>query len=110
MRHKEKVIFRDTSKASGQVEYHVLGLHDWDFFDSLIHFFQKHYDAEVTNKTDGVHTRVWQLRCSGEYFMLEHHDDIGNWFYTCNKEGDSQLMHEISQDLEDRLNEVPYDS
>lgn len=104
------VISRDTSNSDGPVEYHVLGLDDWDFFDSLISFFQKNYQAEITNKNDGVYTRTWQLRSSGEYFMLEHHDDIGNWFYTCNEEGDSELMHRISADLEERLKNVPSES
>ncbi|AJQ92696.1 hypothetical Protein YC6258_00646 [Gynuella sunshinyii YC6258] len=41
--------------------------------------------------------------------MLEHHEDIGNWFYSCEPSGDSQLMSEIASDLEERLKDTPYE-
>lgn len=104
-----KVIRRDVSKSGSLVEYHILGLDDSDFFDSLVSFFMKYYGAEVETKTDGISTRSWQLRSQGEYFMLEHHDDIGNWFYSCEPLGDSQLMQAMAADLEERLKDIPYD-
>jgi hypothetical protein len=105
-----KVIHRNVPSDGKPVEYHVLGLEDSEFFDSLVSFFKKYYDAEVTTNTDGISTRSWQLRSKGEYFMLEHHEDIGNWFYSCEPSGDSQLMAEIASDLEERLKDAPYES
>jgi len=105
----DKVIHRDSSKINQPVEYHVLGLDDWDFFDSLVSFFEKYYGAEVESRTDGINTRSWQLYAQGEYFMLEHNDDLGNWFFSCNDEGDSALMHTMADDLENRLKKVTYD-
>lgn len=103
-----EVIFRKESD-DGAVEYHVLGLDDSDFFDSLINFFKKNYSASVESTSDGLITRVWQLQIKGEYFTLEHHSDLGNWFYSCSSSGDSSLMQEIALDLEARLKNVPYE-
>lgn len=91
------------------IEYHVLGLDDSDFFDSLIKFFKKNYSASVESRIDGLITRVWQLQIKGEYFTLEHHSDLGNWFYSCSSSGDSPLMQEIALDLEARLKNIPYE-
>ena len=104
-----KVIHRTESANGKSFEYHVLGLDDSDFFDSLVSFFKKYYDAEVENFTDGIATRSWQLRSNGEYFMIEHHDDIGNWFYSCDPSGDSDLMKVMAADLEARLKDIPYE-
>lgn len=104
-----KVIHRNESKDGKPVEYYVLGLDDSEFFDSLVSFFKKYYGAEVENQTDGISTRSWQLRSKGEYFILEHHDDIGNWFYSCEPAGDSPLMQTMAADLEERLKDVPYE-
>jgi hypothetical protein len=109
MKNADKVIRRDASNANQPVKYHVLGLDDWDFFDSLVSFFEKYYEASVENKEDGIHTRTWQLRAKDEYFMLEHNEDLGNWFYSCEEEGDSALMRAMAEDLECRLKDVPYD-
>lgn len=109
MNNTSKVIHREVSKVGLPVEYHVLGLDDWDFFDSLVSFFEKHYGAVIENKTDGINTRSWQLRSRGEYFMLEHNEGLGNWFYSCEEKGDSPLMRIIADDLEDRLKNVAYD-
>jgi len=76
-----KVIHRNVPSDGKPVEYHVLGLEDSEFFDSLVSFFKKYYDA-----------------------------DIGNWFYSCEPSGDSQLMAEVAADLEERLKDAPYES
>lgn len=103
-----KVIHRKESENGKPVEYYVLGVDDSEFFDSLVEFFKKNYEAEVEVQTDGISTRSYQLRSRGEYFMLEHSDDVGNWFYSCEPAGDSLLMQSIAADLEDRLKDVPY--
>lgn len=103
-----KVINKQPSTNGNFIEYHLLGLDDSDFFDSLVSFFRKNYHAEVETFTDGISTRTWQLRVNNEYIKLEHHDDIDNWFYSCEPSGDSILMHEIAADLEERLKNIPY--
>ncbi|MGB3430250.1 hypothetical protein [Achromobacter sp.] len=77
----ENVIVRKIKSDAGiLVEYHIDGVSDWNFFDSLLEFFKKQYGAVVENFTDGIFTRSYQLRVNGEYFILEHNEDIGNWF------------------------------
>lgn len=91
------------------VEYHLIGISDWDFFDSLISFFVKYYSASVESADDGIVTRSYQLRARDEYFMVKHHQDIGNWFFSCAEVGDSALMRTIAEDLENRLKEIPFE-
>lgn len=81
---------------------------DWEFFDSLIAFFQKYYDATIENRTDGISTRSYQLRARNEYFMVEHNEDFGNWFYSCDNPVKSSFMDVLASDLENRLASVPY--
>lgn len=103
------IVHKIKSDAGTLVEYHVDGVSDWNFFDSLLEFFKKQYGAVVENFTDGIFTRSYQLRVNGEYFMLEHNGDIGNWFFSCAESGDSPLMHVLADDLEARLKDVPYE-
>jgi hypothetical protein len=93
----------------GIVEYHVLGVATWDHFDSLVSFFEKYYFAEVISKEDVIFTRKWVMKCEGESFILCHHDDIGNYFYSCTQAGDSHLMMTIANDLSNRLKDVGYE-
>ncbi len=102
-----KVIQR--SKRGNVIEYHVLGLEDSEYFDTLISFFQKQYNAEILSEDNGIHTRRTQLRCKDESFFLEHNEDIGNWFYSCETSGDSRFMVEIAKELEGRLSDIPYE-
>ena len=107
MNDTNRVIYREASGENQPIKYHVIGMNDWGFFDSLVEFFQKNYGATVEVKSDGINTRCWQLRARGEYFMLEHNEDLGNWFYSCGSEGDSALMQAIADDLEGRLKDIP---
>ena len=109
MNIENSVIHRDISRKGYPIEYHVLGLRDWGFFDTLIHFLEKPYGAVVENKTEGIISRAWQLRARNEYFMVEHNEDIGNWFYTCEDDGDSDFMKVIASDLELRLKNISYE-
>lgn len=97
------VIAKEKNDRDGTVEYHLFRIGSWDLFDDIAGFFEQHYGAEVHHKTDGICTRKWQMRCRDEYFFFEHHEDIGNWFYSCSEEGDSPLMQEIANELEKRL-------
>ncbi|NCF75707.1 MAG: hypothetical protein GWP45_00790 [Proteobacteria bacterium] len=96
------VISREKNSDGKTIEYHLIRIGTWDLFADIVKFFEQNYDAEVHVKTDGIYTRNWQIRCRDEYFIFEHHEDIGNWFYSCSEEGDSLLMHEIADDLEQR--------
>lgn len=108
-KNQKDVISKSKNLEEKHIEYHILGVSDWDFFDILIAFLKKHYDAEVAIEDDGIFTRSHQLRIRDEYLILKHHEDIGNWFYSCQPEGDSDLMEAIAADLDTRLREVEYD-
>lgn len=99
------VIAKERNKSDGPLEYHLVRIGTWDSFGDIAKFFEQNYGAEVHVKTDGIYIRKWQLRCRDEYFIFEHHEDIGNWFYSCSEQGDSPLMQEIAGELERRLGE-----
>lgn len=99
------VISKEKNSDDGPIEYHLIRIGTWDLFEDVARFFYQHYGAEAHVKTDGIHTRKWQIRCRDEYFIFEHNEDIGNWFYSCSEEGDSLLMQEIADELEKRLGE-----
>jgi len=97
------VISEQRNEASGYIEYHLIRIGTWDLFEDLARFFEKKYGAEPQVKNDGIMTREWQFWCDGEYFIFKHHEDIGNWFYSCSEKGDSELMRTIATDLQYRL-------
>lgn len=103
------VIHKENSIANEPAKYQILGLNDWEFFDTLVSFLIKNFNAEVITEDDGLYTRKWQLFCDGELFFIEHHEDAGNWFQSCSDKGDSDLMRKIAKDLEERLKDIPYE-
>ncbi len=52
-----KVIHKE--QAGNVSQYHVIGLMDSDFFDTLVKFFLKHYGAKVSLEEDGIHRWWW---------------------------------------------------
>lgn len=103
------VIYKDERRENGAVKYHVNGLEDSEFFDTLVAFLVKQYNAEIIMRSDGITSRVWQLKINDEILTLEHQEDIGNCFYSNTSAGDSALMQTIASDLESRLKDVPYE-
>lgn len=102
-----RVIFKENNK--GITKYYVLGLEERTFFDSLIKFLEKYYEAEIISKNEGLITRFWQLRIKEECIMVEHHEDMGNCFYSCDyKNEESDLANLIANDLTQRLKNVSY--
>lgn len=89
--------------GKGTTEYHLVAMGTWDFFSDFSLFFEQQYGAVVQVKRDDIYTREWQFYCRNEYFIFKHHEDIGNWFYSCNENGDSVLLDEISNDIEARI-------
>jgi len=103
-----KVISRQISKE-GITEYHVVGVDTWEYFDSLVCFFMKHYSAEVCSQQDGIYTREWSLKVNSETFIICHHEDVGNYFYSSLNAGKTELMELFTQDLTQRLKNTNYE-
>jgi len=99
------VINKIYNKKNQRLEYHILGLEDWEFFDTVLSFLKKSYGVEVQSFSDGIVTRKYELLCKGECFTLEHHGDIGNYFYGV--EG-SKLLESIANNFEEKLKDVSY--
>ena len=55
-------------------------------------------------KDDGIYTRLWKFSCGEEEFYFEHHEDIGNWFYSSSDDGQSNLLDNIANDISSRIN------
>jgi len=100
-----KVINKIYNKKNQRVEYHILGLEDSEFFDTILSFLKKSYAIEVQSFSDGIITRKYELLYKDECFTLEHHGDIGNYFYGI--EG-SKILKNIANDLEEKLKGIPY--
>lgn len=64
----------------GYTEYHVLGLDNVDFFDSLLAFIKQTFHVVVLNIDVGIYTKKAYLNSGDISLVLEHHDDIGNFF------------------------------
>ena len=90
-------------------EYHIVDVGTWEHFESLSTFFEQQYHAKITHKTDGIYTREWGFRCRDEEFILKHHEDIGNYFYST-QNAHSKLLETIAEDLTQRLRDVPYET
>jgi len=101
-----KVINKIYNKENERVEYHILGLEDWEFFDTILNFLKKSYDIEVQSFSEGIVVRKYELLYECECFTLEYHGDIGNYFYGLE---DSRLLDCIADNLEKRLQNVPYE-
>lgn len=93
---------------SGGVEYHVLGLNDVDFFDTLLIFLKQEFNAFLLNIDDGLYTKKAYLNIDNISLVLEHHDDIGNFFYSTDLNS-KDILEKISDELESRLKDCPYE-
>jgi hypothetical protein len=82
-------------------ELHVNGVESWDDFESLAKYLQNAFNATIIEQVDGVCTRTWRFRISGEEITLKHHDELGNYFI-CNVP-ESELVSQIMCDLDRRL-------
>lgn len=90
------------------IEYHVVGLNDVDFFDSLLAFMQQTFHVVVINIDIGIYTKKAYLNSNGISLVLEHNDDIGNFFYSTDLNA-HRLLENISEELELRLKDCPYE-
>lgn len=99
------VINKIYNQENQRAEYYILGLEDWAFFDTILSFLKKSYGVEVQSFSDGIITRKYELLYQGECFTLEHHGDIGNYFYGIQK---SRFLEEIANDFEEKLKDIPF--
>ncbi len=87
----------------GLTEYHIMAVPDWDGFDSLVKYLEKHWCAVPVQKDDNVYSRRWLLRSGDVYITLYHDSQIGNYLVREDGEGDQELLDKIGRDLIDRL-------
>lgn len=59
------------------------------------------FDAVIIDQNDGICSRTWKFRVSGEEITLIHHDDLGNYFKSAGPEPD--ILKWIVADLVKRL-------
>lgn len=98
-----KVIAKYENEEQGYIEYHLVQIGSWDLFGDISCFFEEKCGAIPHMKNDGIETRTWQFRYKDEYFMFKHHEDIGNWFYSCSDSGNSEAVQSLADELENRL-------
>lgn len=94
-----------TKRTSDQqtVEYGVAAVSDWDGFDSLIAYLQKHWAGEVAESVDDIYSRRWVVRVDGVPISVYHDSQIGT--YMVREVGVDDLLERITADLAKRLAE-----
>jgi hypothetical protein len=99
----EPVLFiRDKNKL---LKVDICYMQDWEGFEKLIKFVQKHYSASILAQYDGPDARRWILKSNHLIFELIHDDMLGNYFVASTKESES-LVYEIGKNLESRLKKL----
>lgn len=100
----KKVIFIEIDEKEIK-QYHIHGTGDWDSFDSLMKFLEQRYNARLQNLDNGIFTRKAYFNIGNFAVILEHHDDIGNYFYSYDLDANA-LLENIAMELELRLQNV----
>jgi len=98
------MIISKEKNSAGNYEYHLVRMGSWEFFSDFSEFFKQQYSAIPLVKDDGIYTRLWKFSCGEEEFYFEHHEDIGNWFYSSSGDGQSNLLDNIANDISSRIN------
>lgn len=77
-------------------------------FNSLLTFIQQKFDASLINIDEGLFTKKAYLNVGNITLVLEHHDDIGNYFYS-NDLNSKEVTERLSRILESTLHNCLYD-
>lgn len=96
------VVSKEKNKK-GVFEYHLVKMGSWDNFSDFSKYFEKEFYAQVVEAKDGIYTRDWVFESNDERFIFKHHEDIGNWFYSCSGDGASNLMERMMLDIIERF-------
>ena len=104
---KYKVVSKRFNIKKNLVEYHLVQMGTWDFFDDFLKVFNKHHKVKIEKSLDGIFTRKYTLSRDNITFEFEHHEDIGNWFYSTSKEA-HPFLEKLALNLESMFCHIPY--
>ena len=93
------------ARRGGRLECDVLAVPDWEGFEKLARFLEKHYAAQVREKTDGPDARRWVLDVEGCALELQHEDPWGKVIVAADETGEV-LLRRVAEDLAARLADV----
>jgi len=93
------------SRKKDKLECDVAAIPDWEGFDKIVRFLEKHYDAEVVSRADGPDARRWVLRAMGQIIEVQHDDPWGNTIVSPTPEADP-IVERIASDLGRRFSKV----
>ena len=66
------------SRTDGHLQCDVVAVSDWEGFEKLFRFLERHYDAKVQRQFDGPDSRRWVLDVQGKALEIQHEDPWGN--------------------------------
>jgi len=98
------------TRSDGIIEYYTIGIEGWDECEALVAYIAKHFGARTVEQLDGIYTRRWTL-CIGETeVIVQHHDDVGNYFYgKKDSPGGEAVAAKIASHLTEQLRKVRTD-
>lgn len=94
-----------TSRKDENLEIKISAIPDWEGFDKLISFLEKHYGAKALETYDGPDARRWILECQNQIIELIHDDMFGNYLHAPSVESEV-VVKNIAKDLEQRLSKI----
>ncbi|MEZ4436982.1 MAG: hypothetical protein R3F65_31695 [bacterium] len=80
----------------------VHAIPDWDGFEKLLRFVQKHYGATVVEQVDGPDARKAVVEVEGHRIEVLHEDDVGNTLVSA-EAGADETLRTLAADLGKRL-------
>jgi hypothetical protein len=89
-------------EGSETLECAVHAVSDWDGFEKLVRFLEKHYQGRVLDSVDGPDARRAVLEVRGERLEVQHEDPWGNSIFAFSSQS-HELLREVAADLDSRL-------
>ncbi len=83
----------------------VHGIPDWEGFDKLVSFLERHYEASVLDTINGPDARRCRLQVGGSTVEVQHEDPWGNVVVAVDREAD-EIVRRIGEDLRERLHAI----
>ena len=87
---------------SGSLIYHFWADQTWEGFDSIVKYMQKYWSAIVTQSSDDIYSRTWELISDGVPIRIRHDSQSGNSFFRSDG-GDNVLLDRMYDDLTEKL-------
>ena len=92
-------------EGSETLECAVYAVSDWDGFEKLVRFLEKHYQGRVLDSVDGPDARRAVLEVRGQRLEVQHEDPWGNSIFSFSPQS-HELLREVAADLKSRLSAV----